>query len=62
MELVCSILHGIQMTLKEALADQALTTQTKFSIKVQDFKKVNMANIKFIDVLQSNLFEVSSIK
>jgi hypothetical protein len=37
MELVCSILNGVQMTLKEALIDHAIIGGNLNTIKVQDF-------------------------
>jgi hypothetical protein len=40
MELVCSILNGIQQTLKEALIDAIMNDQTKNQIKVSDFQKI----------------------
>lgn len=50
------------MTLKEALIDHVMTGETKNSIKVRDFQKVNKVNIKYIDVLQSSIFENSTLK
>jgi hypothetical protein len=61
LELVCSILNGIQITLKEALIENAMSGQGRI-IRVQDFQNVKKAKIKYIDVLQCKLFETSTLE